>query len=462
MIETQFGRRWALFRARYLKHLGHSCDKDYLDLCTDSRTYAGEDLFWCLDGPSFRGSDYIRSVYDKGCSLFVLAQKHYHPDLSRYCPRASFFRVDDPLLSLQNLASECVGGEKKEGLCTIGITGSNGKTTCKEIMASILEAVCGPEAISSTQGNLNNHIGVPLTILSMKKKTRFLIVEMGTNHPGEIAHLSQMAKPDVGLITNIGLAHLEFLKNKEGVLKEKLALYNHIEKHAKHPLILINKDDEMLAHQCPAAITFSGSKQSSYHYTLNPKGHLHVSGLKNFSIVNPHIREKFNLINLLQCTLLLLHLLPDRDDAIIEAACHTALPDNNRSTWRPYKGAQVYLDAYNANPSSMRASLESFERTMENIPKDRVLLILGDMNELGEKRIEFHRDIGKLIKILGFSHVYFVGHYASSYRRGFGEGEVFSNLEELEKVWDNAVRNHDYIFLKASRSLQLERLLAIV
>lgn len=445
-----------------MKHLGYNGAKEYLSLCTDSRTYVGEDIFWCLDGPSFSGSDYIQSVYNKGCSLFVLAQRYYQPSLLKNCPKASFLKVDDSLVALQNLASQCVEGEKKEGCRCIGITGSNGKTTCKEITTSILQRVCGSAVVSSTQKNFNNHIGVPLTILSMKKETRFLVVEMGSSRPGEIAYLSKLAKPDAGLITNIGLSHLEFLGNLEGVLKEKLALYNYIEQNATSPLVLINKDDKMLAHVTETAITFSENKKSSYNYFLDDKSRLIVSGNKNFSIANPHIKEKFNLINLLQCTLLLLHFLPERSDEIIEAASHVTLPDNNRSSWHNYRGARVYLDAYNANPSSMRVSLESFAGTIAQVPKDRVLLVLGDMNELGPRGGEFHREIGILTKKLGFCHLYFLGRYAPFYQEGNGQGEVFLHLDDLRKIWNNAVRNHDYIFLKASRSLQLEQLLAIV
>ena len=448
-----------MFKAQYLSELTGQYPKEYISLSTDSRIYTDEDVFWCLDGPFFRGSDYIQSAYEKKCRLFVLNKKHYDENFPGKFPGASFLAVDDPLAYLQNLALKCVEGEKKQGLQVIGITGSNGKTTCKEIMTLMLNILFGLDCVSSTWRNFNNQIGVPLTILSMRKETRFLIVEMGTNHPGEMASLCRICKPDAGFITNIGLSHLEFFGDKEGVLKEKAALYDSIKKHSKNPLVLLNEDDEMLARLAQEAITFSRHKKSSYNYTIDSSGAIRVSGQKEFTIDNSYINEDFNLVNLLQCTLLLIHLLPERVHDILKASGMIALPKGNRSTWKDSRGTRIFLDAYNANPSSMEASLASFNKSCADIDPEKVLVVLGDMNELGEKTSDYHQGIGELTKKLGFKHIYFVGRYAQFYKKGNREGIAFSSVNELAKKWNQTMHLYDSIFLKASRSLKLESLL---
>ena len=447
-----------MFRAQYLSELTKGRSKEYLSLSTDSRIYTNEDVFWCLDGPSFKGSDYIESVYKKKCRLFVLNKKHFNENFPQQYPEASFLAVDDSLAYLQNLALKCIEGEKNQGLQVIGITGSNGKTTCKEIMTLMLNILFGLDCISSTWRNFNNQIGVPLTILSMKKETLFLIVEMGTNHPGEMTPLCRICKPDAGFITNIGFSHLEFFGNKEGVLKEKAVLYDSIKKHSKNPLILLNEDDEMLARLNNEAITFSKHKKSSYNYNIDSSG-IHVSGQREFTIKNPYIKEDFNLVNLLQCTLLLTHLLPKRVHDVLKASETIALPKGNRSTWKDKRGTRIFLDAYNANPSSMEASLTSFNKSCANIDPEKILIVLGDMNELGEKACDYHKEIGELTKKLGLRHIYFVGRYAKFYKSGNSEGIAFASVSELAKKWNQTMHRYDSIFLKASRSLMLESLL---
>ncbi len=452
-----------MFKAKYLTELfGGTIPRQYISLCTDSRKYKNEDVFWCLNGPSFRGSDYVESVYKKGCLLFFLEKASYKEGLAKKCPKATFFTTDNALASLQDLGNKCVEEEKCRGLISIGITGSNGKTTVKEITAFILRKLVGQDQVFATQENFNNHIGVPLTILSMSEKTRFLIVEMGTNYPGEIENLAHLSMPDVGIITNIGEAHLKFFKNKRGVLKEKTSLYNYIRDHSQQPLAIINHDDEMLS-TCnyPFSITFSENKDSSYNYTID-NNRILILGRKKYIIANKNIKEHYNLVNLLQSTLFLMHLLPHRKNDILEIAEDVSLPDNNRSTWKYYRGIKVFLDAYNANPASMNASLRSFKKATESLDREKILLILGDMNELGENTRSSHRKIGKLTKDLGFRNVYFVGRYSGYYLEGHERGIAFKETKKLLNQWKNIPRLYKAVFLKGSRSLQLESLLDIV
>ena len=452
-----------MFKSKYLTKLfGVSLSQEYVSLCTDSRKYNNEDVFWCLNGPSFRGSDYIESVYEKGCYFFVLEKTDHKKTLEKKCPKATFLTTNNTLNALQDLARICMKEEKHTGLISIGITGSNGKTTVKEIMACILRKLVGKDSVSATQGNFNNHIGVPLTILSMSEKTRFLVVEMGTNHPGEIEKLVHLSMPDVGIITNIGDAHLEFLKDKRGVLKEKLSLYNYIRDHSKRPLVIMNHDDEMLS-SCsyPFSVTFSENKKTSYNYTID-NNRICILGKKRYIIVNENIKEHYNLVNLLQSTLFLIHLLPNRVDEILDISQTIKLPDNNRSTWKYYRGVKIFLDAYNANPSSMAASLRSFKKSTENMDQEKVLLVLGDMNELGENTQSFHRKIGNLTEGLGFRNVYFIGHYSNYYLEGNERGIAFKERKGLLHQWEDILRSYKAIFLKGSRSLQLESLLDII
>ena len=455
-----------MFRAEYLTELlGGETVKIFLSLCTDSRQYNGEDVFWCLNGPSFCGSDYIEDVYTKGCLLFVLEKAYYKSNFSKKYPKATFLTTNDALDSLQKLATKCIIEEKNRGLINIGITGSNGKTTTKEIIYFILKKIFGHNYVTATKNNFNNHLGVPLTILSMDKETRFLIVEMGTNHPGEIEKLVHLSRPDVGIITNIGEAHLEFFQNKEGVLKEKSYLYEYIEHHSKRPLAIINADDEMLT-TCdyPFAITFSRDQKlkTTYHYTIDDKNNIVVCGYKNYLLTNHNIQEHYNLVNLLHSTLFLIHLLPHKEKEILSAAADVSTPDNNRSTWKQYQGFRVFLDAYNANPSSMRAALESFKEATKDLDPDKVLIVLGDMNELGKKTSFYHRSIGAFTKNQGFKNVCFIGSYSQHYLEGHDKGIAFKNTTDFLERWTNVSNSYKAIFLKGSRSLQLESLLDII
>ena len=449
-----------MFKAKYLKYPHGQDPERYLSLSTDSRCYTDEDIFWCLNGPSFKGSDYIDSVFEKGCRIFVLEGKYDTPSLRKRFPRGIFLSAKDSFIGLRELASSVIRGEKKEGLRVIGITGSNGKTTTKEMVKFILERLVGSEYVSSTRGNFNNLVGVPLTILSMQKKTKWLILEMGTNRPGEIAQLAQIGMPDIGIITNIGEAHLEYLCDRRGVLEEKRTLYDYIEKHSSIPLGVIDRDDEMLRSlDYPFTVTFSRRRAGDYEYRIGSGNTISVGGLRKITIVNTHIREEFNLVNLLQSVLLLVHALPEKADEIVEVAGSVVLAQNNRCTWKTYGKTRVYLDAYNANPSSMRASLSGFGKAVSGVPKDKVLVVLGDMNELGGMAQGLHKEIGRLTRVLGFKNVYFVGRYSQFYWQGREGGKAVGELEVFRGRWDEIAPLYDYVFLKGSRALQLESLL---
>ena len=450
-----------MFRAGLLRGLsGIRGEGEPLSLSTDSRTYGGEDVFWCLDGPSFRGSDFAPEAYAKGCRIFVLGRGAPAEGLRRRCPGAALLPVEDPLAALQDLARASVAERKAAGLTVVGVTGSNGKTTTKGMLASILGGLAGPGRVAATRGNLNNHIGVPLTILSMGEGATHAVVEMGTSRPGEIALLAGVALPDAGLITSVGKAHLEELGDLRGVLGEKAALYDHVGRESARPLAVINRDDPMLrslGH--PFAVTFSTGPGAMYRCRLSPGRVEALGGPEEMVIENPGVREPFNQTNLLSAALLLAHMFPGRAPEVARLAGRAPPPGDNRCSWREHRGARVFLDAYNANPSSMEASLSAFREEARGTPPPRVLVVLGDMNELGPGSGALHREVGRLTRDLGFANARFVGARSGDYLAGNPDGRAFGSLAGYAPTWDAEAGRHDLVFLKGSRSLQMETLL---
>lgn len=354
---------------------------------------------------------------------------------------------------LQELARSHALSWKKTGGIVIGITGSAGKTTVKEILALIASKVFGKEKICATLKNFNNLIGVPLTILQLRKEHKLAFVELGISEKNEMNRLCEIAQPDHGIILNTGDSHLEFLKNRETVFNEKKGLYNYIEK--QKGLFLINKDDQYLKKLSYGATVSSRDTKADYFFQQD-KNEINVKGKRNFHFKKVKIKEDYNQKNLLFSALLLLEIFPDEEAAILRECINLELLLENRSRWKKFLEKDIFLDAYNANPTSMKASLKYYLSSCDDL--SRSLFILGDMNELGTGAEKYHEEIARWLFSEGVKNIIFVGSYAKSYLKGFPNAKTYSDVEELRRHFKEISSSFKEIFIKGSRSVFLERL----
>lgn len=413
-------------------------------ICTDSRKVKAGDLYFALKGERFDGNDYALSALEAGAEVVVV-------DSDEVELRDGVVKVGNGLKALQDLAR----AHRRRMMGTvIGLTGSNGKTTTKELLYSVLSRRFRTHA---TQGNLNNHIGVPLTLLSMPLDTEVAIVEMGANHVGEIRELAAIAEPDLGLITNIGLAHLEGFGGPEGVKRGKRELFEFIARrpegrvfvHAGQPVLLEVSEGQTR--------TLFGTPEHLPQATSLSDLPTDWEALSAFLLHTPdgttgphplHMDGAYNLDNALAALTIGAHLGVSWTEGLAGLASYH--PTNNRSQWVVTPHNRVLLDAYNANPSSMESALRNFAAQHHNAP----LAILGDMAELGAYSEAEHRRILDLALELGLQ-VWTVGPAFAALERTDG-GLAFLGPEELIEALDSAWVSHRTILLKGSRSVQLE------
>lgn len=439
-----------------------------LKINTDSRSFKSGETFVALHGDNFDGFNYVEQVIKLGAKAIIYSRKDGRDSVvqsfSQNHPDISFIGATDSLKCIQELASLYIleWRSKKADKKIIGITGSNGKTTHKEMLFSLLNAVF-PNQVLATKGNLNNHIGVPLTIFGLEDRHEIAIIEMGMNHQGEINELCAIAHPEHGMITNIGSAHIEFMHSMENILKEKASLYQAILKNAKgNGMFVVNADDEYLIRlEKSSGLTTYGEKNGDVKIHVGDhKIYFNIND-QEVLITNNNILEHHNLKNLAGTAILAMKLFPDKITEITLAACNYQQPSMNRSQWVD----NIFLDAYNANPSSMRVSIDSFVSVMKNkgVSLDDCYFVLGDMNELGVFAEELHREIAAHVKSLGIKNVSFIGRYKDFYQQGFEDPKSSHLLkEDFHQEWKQIRKTYKFVFVKASRSLQLESLMSIV
>ncbi len=431
-----------------------------LRISTDTRSLKNSNTFLCLYGLQFDGHRFIDQAIEKGievvfaessrCSLKKLKNKNI-----------SLVFVKNTFEFLQELAGLWSRHWQASGGIVIGLTGSSGKTTNKEMLAHLFKVILA-DRVHWTKGNLNNHIGVPLTLLDLKDHHQLAIIEMGTNHPGEIELLCRIADPSVGLITNIGPAHLEFLEDLEGVFQEKTALFRWVKKHKKRGPFVIFSGDPQLASLKNEDQVISFGPGGNYQFQREGNCLKLDNGRNEYQICNDLIHGNHNFINLAQTFLLAASLFPEEINVLKEASQCFEISDRNRGFWHELQGRRVFLDAYNANPSSVKASFQGFVEETDLIPREDILIVLGDMNELGKKSVELHEDLGKYIKDQNYPNVVFVGRYAKCFQKGLTyAANTYDTVEEFKKDWPIFLRKHKIFFLKASRALQLESCLDI-
>lgn len=407
-------------------------------ICTDTRKINKGDIFFALKGESFNGNKFADKAIKEGCSFAIIDEEEYKTSEKHII-------VKNVLTCLQELASYHRDQIK---IPIIGITGTNGKTTTKELIRSVLQTKFNTYA---TEGNFNNHIGVPLSLLSINSKHEIAVIEMGANHQYEIAELANIAKPNFGIITNIGKAHLEGFGSFENLKNTKKELYDYID--ANKGLLFVNSDNDLLSEMSSNIRKFtygSNKADSKAKYTqaapflimelISPKGLLYVKtkliGGYNYenALAAASIGRYFKI-----------------DDLEIKKALETYTPSNNRSQLKKTKRNTLILDAYNANPTSMKASILNFKE----IKDKNKAIILGDMLELGDESNKEHELIIKLFKDNNLGKIFLVGPIffkqdCSSYVK------KFEKTEELIKfLKDEPLDNHT-ILIKGSRGIKLE------
>lgn len=414
-------------------------------ICTDTRSVLTGSIYFALKGEKFNGNSFAEDALSKGAAYAVI-------DEPAFKKGDRTILVNDVLFSLQRLANY----HRRQLKCpVIAITGSNGKTTTKELISRVLGSKFRTH---STKGNLNNHIGVPLTILSAPADCQMLVVEMGANHQKEIALLSQIAMPDFGIINNVGKAHLEGFGGFEGVKKGKGELYEFISAH--HGSIFINGDNPILvemARQRNVKHRIVYGKENSYDCfgkLISAVPYLSVEWEANDQkgIVNSKLIGEYNFENILAAVCIGSHFGIGSSD--ICKAIESYVPDNSRSQIVKKGSNVIILDAYNANPSSMEAAIKNFT-SMEGAHK---MVLIGEMAELGKESEYEHRRIVELLKNSPFEKIILVGENFSSLSEKVN-ADYFST-SALAAAWLKEKRIDNYtILIKGSRSSKMEALL---
>ncbi|MFA6237270.1 MAG: UDP-N-acetylmuramoyl-tripeptide--D-alanyl-D-alanine ligase [Bacteriovorax sp.] len=435
---------------------------------TDSRSFRRGEAFVALHGENFDGFNYAEQVLKAGARVVVYSQKPGREEailsFAKTYPEVQFVETTDSLKFIQELATLFIKEwrSEKSDRKIIGITGSNGKTTHKEMIYALLNSLF-PNKVLATKGNLNNHIGVPLTIFRLQDNHDIAIIEMGMNHPGEINELCSIAIPEHGMITNVGPAHIEFMQTIENIFSEKASLYRAVLENSKGSgVFVVNADDQYLGRlERSYGLTTYGEKNGDV--IIKIEGHkisFNIDGEKVL-ITNNNILEHHNLKNLAGTSILVLKMFPQKVREIENAASAYQQPSMNRSQWVE----NVFLDAYNANPSSMRVSIDSFINVMrnKNVSLSDCYFVLGDMNELGIFAEELHKEIGEHLSASGVNNVTFIGRYKDYYIQGFKNPKSsYLEKEAFHEEWKSIRKSYKYVFVKASRSLQLESLMSIV
>lgn len=404
---------------------------------TDSRTITPGCVFVALKGEHFDGNDFALKVAEEGIAACVIADRQ---DLPK---RDGLFVVEDSLKALQELAKL---HREKLGLPVIGITGTNGKTTTKELVSAVLAKKYN---IVFTQGNFNNQLGVPLTLLRIKPGTELAVVEMGASHPGDIDELTNLGEPNYGIITNIGRAHLRDFGGYEGVIKTKNEMYQYIA--ANKGLLFVNKDNELLmglANNINKVTygTCTDADTQGKMLSANPYLSVEWNGHK----IDTQLVGDYNFENVMAAICIGTYFKVAAND-IVEALSNYC-PTNNRSQVVETCKNRVIMDAYNANPTSMSHAIKNFR----NICKNDNMLILGDMRELGEESEQEHKNILELLKELRFENVYLVGEEFSRVSENSGFS-TFNDVEALiQHLASHPVSGKD-ILVKGSNSVHLNK-----
>ena len=425
-------------------------------ITTDSRNCPEGSIFLALKGASFNGNQFAQAALEKGCSYAIVDEKEFQTD-------SRIILVDDCLQTYKDLARE---HRRQFEIPVIGITGTNGKTTTKELIRAVL-AEC--YNVMATEGNFNNDVGVPKTLFRLSEEHDIAVVEMGASHPGDIKTLVETAEPNCGLITNVGRAHLLGFGSFEGVCKTKGELYDFLLAH--NSPIFVNRDNKFLTEMISQRLTAKSEKPDIYYYGQSDHSDILIKGevvscapflkfrwreqdhetgyVGEWMEVQTHLIGAYNIDNMLAAiTIGYVNNVPFEQ---INHALESYVPQNNRSQMTVTETNHLVVDAYNANPTSMKAAIDNF-KLMEVSPK---MAIIGQMGELGDVSDEEHRKVVEMLTEAHFDQVWLVGENYDKIACNFRK---FKNVEEVKEALHTSPITNYYIFIKGSNSNKLFQL----
>ena len=410
------------------------------EVTTDSRNCPRGSMFFALKGDKFDGNLYAKMALDNGCAYAVVDNKEIIPsDDNRY------ILVHDVLATLQQLAKF---HRNTFSIPVIQITGTNGKTTTKELLSAVLSKKYNT---LFTQGNLNNHIGVPRTLLRLCPEHEIAVIETGANHPGEIAFLCDMVQADCGLITNVGRAHLEGFGSFEGVKSTKGELYDDL--ISRECFAFLNTKDANLANMASErnlkTIPYVQGEVTECNPMLQVRWYCETDG--EWHTAQTNLIGSYNLANVLSAITVGLHF--GVEPALIDKALKEYIPTNNRSEFRNTGRNRLIIDAYNANPTSMAAALENFRQ----MQAENKMVILGEMRELGKDSTTEHQNIINILDNVNASEIWLVGQEFQYTNRSLltTANRVFSNVDEVKQELSNLPLKDKMILIKGSNGTRL-------
>ncbi len=426
-----------------ISHLHHCFLEVHQKMATDTRKDCKGAIFFCLSGERFNGNLYAEKALELGAAYVVTNSSHISDE--------RILLVEDPNNSLLELARY----HSNIAPCTfIAVGGSNGKTSTKELINSVLSTTYKTYA---TPGNFNNHIGVPLTLLAVNAETQMAIIEMGTNHPGEMRVLSSVFETDAAIITNIGKEHLEGFEDLEAVAKEESELYLMAQRDGA--MAFVNADDPWLQNmskRLPKKISYSIKDKTCDIYIEIHKSmpFLEVSVFyqqEKMGDIKAHLGGDYNASNIAAAVAIGLHYQVPFENVI--QGIESYVPSMNRSQWlTSTSGLEILLDAYNANPSSMELGLKNFAQL-----EGKKTLLLGDMLELGTHSEKEHKALFELAQELGYTDIYLVGNEFKQALPSFPF--VFENTSSLLAWLDTHPIDAEYVYIKGSRGIAMEQCL---
>ena len=406
----------------------------------DTRNLISDQIFFSLKGENFNGNHFALEALDKGACYSIIDDK------SILDKNPNLIYVEDSLKALQKLSSY---HRSQYDTKIIGVTGSNGKTTTKNLIYSILSQKYN---VIKTEGNLNNHIGVPISLFDIDEGIDIAIIEMGANHIGEIKSLCEIAMPDIGLITNYGKAHLEGFGGFEGVIRGKTEMFDYLTQNYGH--IILNNDDKLQIENCKGdlAVTFGENQDSEYTFKYIKRDNQLILKSEDYEF-RSSIYGDYNFSNIASSISIGKFLDLTNDE--IQKGLDIFKNDSNRSEIIQLGSNKIYLDAYNANPTSIKAAISNFDKEVIS----NKVLVLGDMFELGEHSEKEHQDVVDLIDNKNYKKVYLVGNIFFNCESKEAHIKKFKSLDEMSK----AIKLNDLhsmnILIKGSRGIGLEKLL---
>ena len=422
----------------------YSIFKNSSGISTDTRTIKNNSIYFALKGPSFNGNDFAREALEKGAKLSVVDDESLDGISDR------MILVKDSLEALQKLA---IYHREKLNIPFVGLTGSNGKTTTKNLIEKVLSS---NYKVRATYGNLNNHIGVPLSVLSVTDNDEIAIIEMGASAVGEIKLLCEICKPTIGLITNISNAHVKGFENIDGVIRGKSELFDYLLKN--NGQVIINDYDDIIKNfskRFNDAIYLDGNGSAINVKLLESTPKIKFQ-INDGDIFVSDLFGDYNFQNILFALVIGKYFKIDLEES--SKIISEYIPHNNRSERIIYRSNCIILDAYNANPTSMEKTVNA----VFNFSHKNKVMILGDMNELGELSKAEHVKIGKLIKTLKVNDVFFIGNKMKYAHEENSSSSWYENVHDLIKGLEKLSFKNSDILIKGSRSLELEKSLEII